>query len=398
MAIYKVGVAGGGAMGSGIAGLVARCKMPVVVREASPELAERARVKIYGMFDRWSAKAGVSADVWKSLVQVTDSWNGFEDVDLFIEAVTENLNVKIEIFCAADTNLPSTAILASNTSSLSISEIAKFTNRPNKVIGMHFFNPAYKMPLVEMVLAHDTSKETADEVREFSENTLRKNVISVKECPGFLVNRLLMSYLNEAALLLTQTRIKAEELDAVAKEFGWPVGPFMLMDMVGMDVGTSVAQVLHKGYGDRMLPAPMMKLLMDEKRIGQKVGIGFYSYATDGEPIEQLVDRHFPPENRVPISSEEAFERMMLNMVNEAFRCLEESVASAEDIETGCLMGISFPMTRGGPLHWAESVGLDKIAQKLSVFASAQGSRFTPATLLRKHVEDHSTVFEKDAF
>lgn len=400
-AIYKVGVIGGGAMGAGIATLVARQGIPVIIKEINDELAQKALKWSHKKFDSWVAKGKMmedQAEMGKTLVSVTANMDDLADVDLIIEAVFEDIEVKKSVFAELDKILPEHVIFATNTSALCITEMAKATNRPEKVVGLHFFNPATYMPLVELISAEKTSEETVNILEDFAKNSLGKIPIKVRECPGFLVNRLLMPYLNEATLLLSETKLTPEEIENKAKEFGWPMGPFFLLDFLGIDVAAKVAKILENGYGARAKAAPLMDILVKAGRFGQKAGAGFFvNDETKGfKPLSKILDEKFP--NRIEITVEEGFRRMMLGLANEAFLCLQEGISTAEDIETGCKYGIGFPATLEGPLHWAESEGLDKILKDLKRFEKTYGSRFKPAKLLEKYVKAGKKIFEEETW
>jgi 3-hydroxyacyl-CoA dehydrogenase len=397
MAIYKVGVIGGGAMGQGIALLISQKGVPVVIKELNSELAEKARKKIFEKIDKAVERGKIlldQAEMAKNLVIATANYDEILDVDLIIEAVYENIEIKKKVFKELDQILPKHVIFASNTSSLSITEMAKATNREDKVIGMHFFNPPVSMPLVEIIKALKTSEETVNEIEDFAKYTLGKITIKVKECPGFLVNRLLMPYLNEATYLLTETKLTPEEIDRTARDFGWPMGPFVLMDYLGIDICAEVAKILYNAYGERAKPAPLMTILVTLNRLGNKAGAGFYVYdETKGfEDLKVIIDREFP--NRINMDIEEGYYRMMLGMINEAFLCLEEEIATKDDIEIGCRYGIGFPFALIGPLHYAESIGLDKILSDLKKYEQIYGARFRPAKLLEEYVNQGKKIFK----
>lgn len=397
--IFKVAVIGGGAMGQGIALLVAQKGVPVVIKEMNPELAEKSQRKIIEKIDKAAERGKImvdQAEMAKALISTTANYNEIMDADLVIEAVFENMEVKKKVFQEIDGILPAHVIFATNTSSLSITEMGSTTNRKDKIIGLHFFNPPVTMPLVELIRSQETSAETLDIVEDFAKNSLGKVSIRIKECPGFLVNRMLLPYLNEATLLLSESNLTIEEIDNKAKEFGWPMGPFFLMDYLGVEVCAEVAKILYAGYGERAKPAPLMEVLVKLGRYGNKAGAGFYVVdETKGfENLTEVLRREFP--NRQNLDAEEAYRRMILGMVNEALLCIEEGIASAEDIETGCKYGIGFPFSIGGPLHWAESEGLDKILADLKKLEQQYGSRFKPAKLLEEYVDQNKKIFGTD--
>ena len=268
--------------------------------------------------------------------------------------------------------------------------------RKSNIVGAHFFNPPITMPLVEIISGKTTSIETADALEDFTKNSLGKIPIRIKECPGFLANRLLLPYLNEATLLLSETTLTVEEIDRVAQNFGWPMGPFTLLDYLGIDVGMEVAKILYDGYGERAKPAQLMQLLIEKKRYGQKAGAGFYVYdETKGfENTADIVSQNF--QNRVTIDLQEAFKRMLYGFVNEAFLCFEEGIASADDIETGCKYGLGFPMTLGGPLHWAENEGLVAVFVELKQYEQKYGIRFKPSKLLEEYATTNKKIFDAE--
>lgn len=393
-AIRKVAIIGGGAMGRGIALLVSQKGTPVVIKEINSELAQKSLQTVYGKLDE-AAKRGKllanPADV-KRLITATDSFDGIKDADLVIEAVFEKMEVKKAIFAELDKVLRPDAILATNTSSLSVSEMASATSRADRFVGMHFFNPPITMPLVELISGKETSEDTRITVETFAKDSLGKTVIRVKECPAFLVNRLLMPYLNEATHLLTETTLTVEEIDSRVSKFGWPMGSFQLLDYLGIDVAAEVAEICYKGYGERAKPAPLMKRLVELGRFGQKTGAGFYANK-DHESLGSIIEKEYP--SRSGLNVDDGFKRMMYCMVNEAFMCLEEGIASPEDIDTGCLYGIGFPLSLEGPLHWAQKEGLKNIREYLQGLYEKTGNvHFKPSLLLDKFAFMDMIIFK----
>ena len=318
-----------------------------------------------------------------SLVEPALSYDSFEDVDIVIEAVPEKMGIKKAVFKDLQSKVPETAIFATNTSALSISEIAAATDRPAKVIGMHFFNPAHVMKLVEIIPGLDTSQETIDDIVMFTES-LRKIATVVQECPGFLVNRLLMPYLNEATWCLQEGAASATEIDEALVDFGMPMGPFTLMDMLGIDVCAYVGEYLYKEYGPRMTPAPLFYKLVQAGRFGEKVGKGFYGYGTEtDEPVKQMVTDFGKAEG-----SEFCVERVIYPLINEAVQALQEHVASSGDIDMAMIAGtgMSYTGERMGPLAIADAIGLDVVLQGLEDFHAKYGERFRPVQLLKTYV------------
>ena len=249
MYIFKAGVIGAGAMGAEIAQVITFSGLPVVLKDVNQELVDKGLARIRKIYQTRVDKGKMSAsdlEAKMSLVEGTTTYDGFQDVDIVIEAIPEIMDLKRKVFADLDANTPESTIFASNTSALCISEMAAATKRPHKVIGLHFFNPASVMKLVEIIPGLDTSQETVDDVQMFAES-LRKIVVVVQDCPGFLVNRLLSPYLGEAVLCLQEGAATAEEIDTAATAFGWPMGPFTLMDMLGIDVCYHVGQVPERG-------------------------------------------------------------------------------------------------------------------------------------------------------
>jgi 3-hydroxyacyl-CoA dehydrogenase len=386
MFIYKAGVVGGGLMGSGIAQVVSFSGLPVVLKDTSPELVDKGIKNIRAVYEGRVKKGRMSPeDVEKkmALVTGTTSWDDFKDVDFAVEAVFETMDVKRQVFAELDAACPSHAILATNTSALSISAIAAATKRPAQVVGMHFFYPAPVMKLVEVIPGLATSDDTVKATVEFTES-LRKIPVKVKECAGFLVNRLLLPFLNEAAVALQEGAAPAKDIDAAVVKFGLPMGPFILMDTLGLDVCYHVAGTLHDSYGERARTPKIFEALYERKRFGQKNGAGFYIYDDRQDDLDAIVAecQKGTGVKGTPFS----IERLLYPMVNEAALCVEEGVAGPQDIDVSMMAGIGWPQATGGVLHWADEVGLDAVLAGLEGFRKTLGPRFWPAPLLKRMV------------
>src|SRR5512136_320375 len=250
MYIFKAGVVGAGTMGGGLAQVISFSGLPVVMKDVDQKMLDKGIDTVRHIYQSRVDKGKMSVGEMESklsLVEPMLTYDGFSDVDIVIEAVPEKMGIKKAVLADLDAVLPETAIIASNTSALSISEMASATRRASKVVGMHFFNPAHVMKLVEIIPGLDTSQETIDDVVMFTES-LRKIAVVVRECPGFLVNRLLTPYLNEAAWALQEGAAGATEIDDGMVGFGMPMGPFTLMDMLGLDVCAYVGEYLWKEY------------------------------------------------------------------------------------------------------------------------------------------------------
>ena len=390
MYIFKAGVVGAGFMGAEIAQVVSYSGLPVVLKDIDQDLLDKGLARIREIYQRRVDKGKMDATTLSEkmdLIQGTLTYDDFADVDIVIEAVPENMDLKKQVFLELEEECPESTIFASNTTALSISEMGATTKKPHKTVGMHFFSPAHIMKLVEVIPGLDTNEETVNDVVMFSES-LRKIPVVVQECPGFLVNRLLMAYLNEAALCLEEGAATTQEIDTAMVMFGWPMGPFTLMDMVGVDICYATGRYLTEEYGERLHAAKIFQKLYDAERWGEKAGAGFYGYGeqTD-EPVKQMI-KEIQSEPGAVTGTEFTAERLMMPMINEAVLCLQEHIASASDIDMAAIAGIGMKMgdERMGPLAMADRIGLDVVLQQLEQFKSDLGPRFHPARLLRLHV------------
>ena len=389
MYIFKAGVVGAGAMGAGIAQVITYSGLPVVIRDVNQQLAdkgvERVRAIYQSRVDRGRMDPGQMEEKM-ALLTATASNADFSDVDIVIEAVPERMELKQRVFAELDGVCPDGTIFASNTSALSISAMAAATKRPRKVIGMHFFNPANVMKLVEIIPGLDTSQETVDDVVMFTES-LRKIPVVVQECAGFLVNRLLMPFLNESAYALQEGAASATEIDRVIVESGMPMGPFTLVDFLGLDVCAEVGETLQAEYGERMKPAGIWRMIVEAGRLGEKSGAGFYGYGGNSdEPVKEMLAAI--QKKTGIVGTPFSLDRVFLPLINEAILCLQENIASVGDINKAMIAGTG--MKRGtemmGPLQIADGMGLDVVLAKLLDMERVLGPRFHPAPLLRRKV------------
>lgn len=371
-------------MGAGIAQSITLAGIPVVLMDANAAALDRGMAAIRENYEARVRKGKMTfeeAEGKVAMITPTLRDKDLQDVDIVIEAVFEDLRIKQELFRRLDAICSPGCFFATNTSSLPISAMAAASGRPERLAGMHFFYPAPTMKLVEVVPALQTSPETVDAIVSFAE-TLRKIPIRVREGPGFLVNRVLAPYLHEAVRCLIEGAATAKEMDEAMTQFGMPMGPFRLLDSVGIDIALQVSRVLVEGFGPRSEPPALLESLVRAGRLGRKSGAGFYAY--DGRPenedalIRAAIERN--------AASKFTPERLLLAMLNEACACLEEGVAGPGDVDMALLAGIGFPQARGGLLRWADAVGLDKILGSLREFAALYGARFWPHLHLQRLV------------
>ncbi|HET7058706.1 MAG TPA: 3-hydroxyacyl-CoA dehydrogenase NAD-binding domain-containing protein [Nitrospiraceae bacterium] len=387
MYIYRVGVVGAGTMGAQIAQVISYAGLPVVLIDVTMDKAQQGMETVRRIYHARVERGKMTpeqAEEKMLLVSTGCDFTALQDVDLVIEAVSENLALKRQILHELDANCGAGAILASNTSALSISALSAATRRPGKLLGLHFFNPAYAMPLVEIIPGLATDPETVNDVVNFAES-IRKLPIVVKECAGFLVNRLLMSYLNEAVLCVQEGAASCKDIEQDMIAFGMPVGPFTLLDTVGLDISYDVAKILYEHYGPRMAPAALLAELVKDERFGVKNGHGFYEYeGPDTGMLDRVIEkvRQETGQRNTPWKPT----RLLLAMVNEAVLALQEGVASARDIDLAMVAGIGFPKEKEGPLHYADALGIDTVLADLDAYARTLGARFWPAPMLRRMV------------
>ena len=376
-------------MGAEIAQVISFSGVPVLLKDVDQARVNQGLEVIRKIYQRRVDRGKMTADELEKklalVIGVTDD-AAFKDVDLVIEAVPEQLPLKQRIFQELDRTLPESSIIASNTSSLSISALGGATRRPRNVIGMHFFYPAHIMKLVEVIPGLETSEETVADVLSFAES-LRKLPIRVNECPGFFVNRILMPYLNEAAFCVQEGSATPRQIDEAMAAFGFPMGPFTLVDNLGFDVCREVVNVLLDAYGSRMAPAALWERIHNLKRYGVKSGAGFYLYGdragqpdTDFDTVVQELRAAYKTKGEFSVS------RIILPMVNETIRCLEEHVCTAADADLGVIAGIGFPQSKGGILHYADEIGLDVVLTELERLSKTFGERFWPSPLLKRKV------------
>ncbi|MDY6878290.1 MAG: 3-hydroxyacyl-CoA dehydrogenase [Chloroflexota bacterium] len=390
MYIFKAAVVGAGTMGGEIAQVITYSGLPVVLKDIDQEMLDKGMEKARSIYQRRVDKGKMSAGEMQSkldLITPTLTYDEFEDVDIVIEAVPEKMGIKQAVFKELAETCPEQTIFASNTSALSISEMGAATNKPHKIIGLHFFNPASVMKLVEVIPGLDTGQETIDDVVMFTES-LRKLPVVVQECPGFLVNRLLMPYLNEATKALNEGAATVTEIDQEVVKWGMPMGPFTLMDMLGIDICGHVGQYLYSEYGERMSPAPLFMKLIEAGRIGEKSGAGFFDHPGGESDVVNGMIKELVESGAVPTGTKFSVERLMYPLINEAALCVQENIASITDIDMSMVAGtgMTYGGERIGPLVIADKIGLDVVVKTLETLEKELGPRFRPSRPLKLRV------------
>jgi 3-hydroxyacyl-CoA dehydrogenase / enoyl-CoA hydratase / 3-hydroxybutyryl-CoA epimerase len=397
--VTRLGVLGAGLMGSGVASVsVAHC--PVVLRDIADGALSGGARAIHGGLEkqvRSGALTRTDRDRHWSRLWLTRDVADLAGCTLVVEAVFEDLDLKRRVLAEVEEVVSPETVLASNTSALPIAGIAAGARHPERVLGMHYFSPVPKMPLLELVVAAATSPQAVASARALAV-AQGKTVITVKDGPGFYTTRILAAYLNEAMLLLAEGA-PIEALDRALKDFGFPVGPIALIDEVGIDVAAHVAADLGARFSERgMAASPLLPALLAAGYQGRKNRRGFYVYPPPGKKVRKTpnpeVYRVLGLGARAPIPSGEVVDRMALMMVNEACRCFEEGViASPRDGDIGAVLGLGFPPFRGGPFHHLDEVGAPVAAARLEALAAAHGARFAPAVPLADSARSGTRFF-----
>ena len=393
--VKKAGVVGAGVMGGGIAQLLAKnnviCRIKDLNNQALALALKTARdVYKYLLKTRRMKKGQVEAQM--SLISPTTTYDGFKNADVVIEAVVERMDIKKQVFKELDEVVQPSACLFTNTSSLSVTQMAQCTSRQDRVCGFHFFNPVHRMPLLEIIATEKTSEQTIATAVAFARQ-LGKMVIVVKDKEGFIVNRILLPYMNEAAYLF-QEGVDTKHLDDIVKRFGMPMGPMELADEVGIDVGYHVAHILEGEYGNRMRIAEILKTVYEAGMLGKKSGEGFYIHSGKHKTVSSNV-QNMRGNTVFTLDDNVTLKRLLYIMINEASRCLEEGVVeSASTIDVGMIYGTGFPPFRGGLLRYADSVGVKHIVSDLKNFQDRfDQHRFEPSQLLLSMAKTNDTFY-----
>ena len=392
--VQRAAVLGAGIMGGGIAYTSAVRGIPVVMKDISQKALDLGIAEAGKLLNKQVSSGRMQsekADAVLASIRPTLDYVSFESADVVIEAVIENIEVKKKVLAEVEQRVGNDAIIASNTSSLSIAEMARGLRRPENFVGMHFFNPVPVMPLVEVIRGPLTSEAAAAAVAGYA-SAMGKTPVVVRECPGFLVNRILTPYM-VGFLRAIHDGADYLAVDRVMESFGWPMGPAYLQDVVGLDTLLHVLRVISDGFTPRMrLDFPhAVELFVQHGRLGQKSGSGFYRYDVDptGKPKKSIDSRTAPllasiqPHGPQSLSDPELLERLMLPMIVEAARCLEEGIAeSAGEVDMSLVLGLGFPRYAGGPLKYADWLGMEHVVERCDKY-KALGRIYEPTDGMR---------------
>ncbi len=387
--VKSVGVIGSGIMGSGIAGATLKSEIPLALTDANREsLAKGAKLVLEEAAYNRKAKGPELAKTLKlaPLLSVTHREEEIAAADLVIEAIIEKEDAKKELFARLEPQLRPDAILTSNTSTIPITRLAAGLKRPERFCGLHFFNPVRRMKLVEVIRGAKTSDETVATAVAFAKR-IGKMPVVVNDGPGFLVNRLLFPYMNEAIELICEGA-SLKEIDRAATTFGMPMGPITLYDLVGLDTSVYAGMVIYQAFPERVVASPLVPAMVKQGRLGQKSGRGFFSYqnkkgrAEEDPELMKFIAPYRKAEKK--FSRDELMQRLFLPMLLEATRMLAEGIVrDVRDVDLGLIFGLGFPPFKGGLLYWADTIGAAKLLEMIKPFEPL-GARFQPTELLKE--------------
>lgn len=395
-AIKRVAVLGGGTMGSGIATALLQSGFEVVLKEVNAEFVAAGQGRIKSNLESRVNKGKLAQDKYEQMLARLSpqiDYAGFDKIDMVIEAVIENIDLKQGVFVDLEKNTRPDCILASNTSTIDLEVIGAKTKAQDRILGTHFFSPAHVMPLVELVRSKHTSPQALNSAINVVKQ-LKKTPVTVGNCVGFLVNRIFFPY-GQTALLLVDNGIDPYRLDKAVYDWGMPMGPFRMSDLAGVDVAKFAGGILAKAYAKHNYVSTLVDHLFEAKRFGEKTGRGYYKYeGKKAEPDPELAgfvakaraDAGNPP--AVTLSDNDLVEHVMFGVVNEACRCLDEGIAiRPSDIDVACVMGMGFPAYRGGVMKWADTLGAKYVYDKLAAWHKKYGPVYEPCDYLKRKAE-----------
>jgi 3-hydroxyacyl-CoA dehydrogenase/enoyl-CoA hydratase/3-hydroxybutyryl-CoA epimerase len=386
--VRRLGILGAGFMGSGIGGTaVIEAGVDVRFRDTALPAVGKGLHGARKIVDDRLKRRRITRYEHRRLVALLSGgtgWDGFKRTDLVIEAVFEDLAVKHAVLAEAEAQVADDCVIASNTSTIPIERIASVARHPERVLGMHFFSPVEKMPLLEVIVTPQTAPWATVTAVDMGRK-LGKTVVVVRDCPGFWVNRILAPYLNEAGRLV-QEGVEIEKVDGLMREYGFPVGPITLLDEVGLDVALKAAKVLFEAFGERMRPLAALETMVADGRLGRKSGLGFYRY--DGgrrRGVDESVYAVLGARAGTAVADGDVSRRLTYAMLNEAARAMDESVVrSPRDGDVAAIFGMGYPAFRGGPLRTLDQTGALRAVEDLESLARTYGDRFAPAPALAR--------------
>ncbi len=395
--VKSVAVLGGGLMGGGIAFVSAtKANLAVRIKDISHQGIHHALKYSFDLLNKKVKRRFIrKSEMQKQMSMITGTldYSGFKQTDVVIEAVFEDLTLKQQMVADIETHCNEQTIFASNTSSLPIGKIAEKAQRPENVIGLHYFSPVDKMPLAEIIAHEKTSDQTISTTVALAKKQ-GKTPIVVKDRAGFYVNRILAPYMNEAAVLLLGGE-PVEKLDKALVKFGFPVGPMQLLDEVGIDIGAKIGPILEAELGARFAPPAAFNKLIDDGRLGKKTKKGFYLYNTKKKQVDESVYRLLGITKSEKLSAEDISLRCVYMMLNEAVRCLDEGIIrNARDGDIGAIFGIGFPPFLGGPLRYIDHIGATHIVARLHQWQQELGERFAPCQKLVDMAEQGQRFYD----
>ena len=384
-----IGIIGAGAMGTGIAQVAATAGEEVVLFDSQKPAVEKAKANLDLTLKRLSEKGKISADDARNIfsrIHFAAGLDEFKSCDLIIEAVIEDLEVKRSLFSALEKIVSAESVLGTNTSSLSVTSIASACEKPGRVIGIHFFNPAPVMPLVEIIKGVTTEPDVEKRIKRKIESW-KKVAVLAKDTPGFIVNRVARPFYGEAIRIYEEGIAEIWEIDEAMREGGFKMGPFELMDFIGNDVNYTVTETVWKQFfhDPRYNPSLTQKRMVEANLLGKKTGRGYYNYDEKGQVNPK------PPHHRPQILKSIIFDRILAMLINEAADALYLGVATKEDLDLAMTKGVNYPK---GLLKWADEIGLDKVLAEMDkLYSEYCEDRYRPAVLLRKLVAEQKKFY-----
>ncbi len=394
--VNSAGVLGAGVMGSGIAWLLSYRDIPVRMKDVNWDALGRGLKSAWDTYKTLIKKKKVFPTIANRkfhLIGASIDYSGFQHVDFVIEAATENLELKHKILQELEANIREDAIIATNTSSLTIDQLASALKYPERLVGMHFFNPPARMPLVEIVAGSKTSPIAVQTAFDLCLR-LKKTPIVVGDCSGFLVNRVFAHGFIEI-LRMYEEGIPMERLDKLFLKFGLPMAPFELADEIGNDVNLKAIKSFEKAYGIRMKTPEIIEAMAAKGYYGKKNGKGFYLYGNSKRKVNPAIEKLMTIKQGADLSDDEVVDRAMLAMINESARCLEEKVVTNPGyLDMALVFGVGFPPFRGGLLKYADTIGIESLMEKFNRFEQKFGDRYAPCGRLKTMQKENRNFFD----